>query len=137
MPSIRARRAAAIGRRECTVFRMSTLRGSVAAVLGPLGDGDVLPLLELRKLLPGDVTRQELIHARRRGVLVLEPKPDRYARTEISRAEAERLVVAAMIAVAARVAIATSLQVVKGAGLTPAVLLACLCCRAARCLGFA
>jgi hypothetical protein len=85
----------------------------VAEVLEPFGaDAEFIPLPELRDLL--GVNRDVIERAKSRGVLTVAPVRGRNGRDQLTRSEAERLVLAVGMAAAAGVALVIALQVVKG-----------------------
>jgi len=98
------------------------MSASVAKVLEPFGDAELIPLPELRKHLPGAVNRYDLQRAKRRGILTVAPQHGRNGRDLITRDEAASLIVAAIIAALASIALSTALQAVKAAGITPAAI---------------
>ena len=84
----------------------------VAEALEPFGDAELIPLPELRRSL--GVTRAAVERAKARGLVTVAPVRGRDGRDQVTRSEAERLVVAVTVAAAAGVAFVVALQIVKG-----------------------
>jgi hypothetical protein len=101
------------------------MSASVAKVLEPFGDAELIPLPELRKRLPGTprpVTRSDLTYAKQRGVLEVAPVRGPNGRDQVTRDEASNLIVAAIIAAAAGIALVIALQVVKSVPISAAAI---------------
>lgn len=102
--------------------KLGSMSASVAEVLEPFGDAELIPLPELTRHLPGDLNRYDVARAKRRGVLTVAPKHGPNGRDQVTRDEAASLIVAAIISALAGIALATALQAVKAAGITPAAI---------------
>jgi hypothetical protein len=96
----------------------------VAAILADIERREFMPLPELgAKIGLGEQARKHAIHE---GLIDANKRPSRLGGYTVSRDEAITLLLAAALAIAAGVAIATMLRGIKGAGVTGAAAAAAL-----------
>jgi hypothetical protein len=95
-----------------------TASAATREVLEPFEGREYVPLPSLaerlKQVLGADFNQTDRSYAVRRGIIDVAPVRGRAGAKQVDRTEAERIVMSALIAVAAGVAIVTALQVLKG-----------------------
>jgi hypothetical protein len=100
---------------RCSLIAMSN--ADAARILEPFGDAEVIPLPRLTDRLERELSvnfgMNERSYAVRHGYLEVLPQRARAGAYQVDRSEAERLVVAAILAAAVGVAVVTALSLLK------------------------